>query len=304
MIELDELTKRFDDFTAVDRITLSVASGQVLALLGPNGAGKTTTVRMLAAILRPTAGRARVAGYDTVLDPIHVRRHIGILTEQPGLYLRMRGGEYLHFFGNIYGLDAATCEQRARSLLQQFAMPEAWDRRMGEFSKGMRQKIALARALLHEPPVLLLDEPTSAMDPYSAKLVRDAILSLRNARRTILLCTHNLTEAETLADHIAIIRRGQVMAMGTAAELKQRLLGPPTMELRLNGPLDGVLPIVARFAHLLDHGVDWLRYETDTPESTNPSLLRSLTEANIPIVTLSKVPRSLEAVYLRVVEEA
>jgi ABC-2 type transport system ATP-binding protein len=304
MIQIEKLTKRFEDFTAVDRATLSVAPGEILALLGPNGAGKTTTVRMLAAILQPTEGRALVAGMDTRQEPIAVRRQVGLLTEHPGLYLRMRGGEYLDFFGRIYGLDAETREQRGRRLLDQFGMPETWDRRVGVFSKGMRQKMALARALLHEPPVLLLDEPTSAMDPHSAKLVRDAVLSLRDRQRAILVCTHNLAEAELLADRIAIIRRGRIMVTGTIAELKHRLLGPPVMELKLKDSSDGTLPVVSRFARLTEWGSNWLRYKTEEPEVVNPPLLQSLAEMGVQVVTLSEVPRSLEAVYLRVVEEA
>lgn len=304
MIQTEGLTKRFREFTAVDRVALSVSSGEILALLGPNGAGKTTTVRMLAAILQPTEGRAVVAGFDTRQDPIGVRRSVGVLTEQPGLYLRMRGGEYLDFFGRIYGLDAGTRERRGCLLLEQLGMAEAWDRRIGEFSKGMRQKMALARALLHEPPVLLLDEPTSAMDPHSAKLVRDAILSLRDERRSILVCTHNLAEAEMVADRIAIIRRGQIVALGTPEELKRRLLGPPAMELRWTPSSDNVLSLVSRFAQPVAWGPGWLRYETDNPEAINPRLLSALAQAGVGVVTLSPVPRSLEAVYLRVVEEA
>ena len=303
MISAEGLVKRFDHFTAVDRVTLAIAQGEVLALLGPNGAGKTTTVRMLAGILRPNEGRAIVAGFDTCQDPIAVRRRVGLLTEQPGLYLRMRGREYLDFFGSVFGLDPSTRTQRGQQLLEQLAMPEAWERRIGTFSKGMRQKMALARALLHEPPVLLLDEPTSAMDPHSAKLVRDAILSLRSAQRTILVCSHNLVEAEILADRIAIIRRGQIVALGTAAELKQRLLGAPVMELRLKDSGDGALPIVSRFARPTEWGAGWLRYETADPETVNPLLLSALTENGLPVVTLSEMPRSLEAVYLQVVEE-
>jgi ABC-2 type transport system ATP-binding protein len=303
MIELVGLTKRFDDFTAVKDVTLSVASGEILALLGPNGAGKTTTVRMLAAILRPTAGQAFVAGYSVTEHPREVRRRVGLLTEHPGLYLRMRGKEYLDFFGRLMGLSADERGRRANELLARFGMSEAWDRRMGTYSKGMRQKMALVRAMLHDPSVLLLDEPTSAMDPHSAKLVRDAVLSLRHHRRAIVICTHNLAEAEALADRIAIIRRGRIVALGTPAELKLRLLGPPLMELRLSQPTDGVVNLVSGLVDIETQGEDWLCYSASDPHETNPVLLRTLASHGFGVVTLSEVPRSLEDVYLRVVEE-
>ena len=303
MIELIGLTKQFDDLTAVDRVTFSVAPGEILALLGPNGAGKTTTVRMLAAILRPTVGHAFVAGYSVTRQPQEVRRRVGLLTEHPGLYPRMRGKEYLDFFGRLMGLSACERERRARELLARFGMSQAWDQRMGTYSKGMRQKMALVRAMLHDPPVLLLDEPTSAMDPHSAKLVRDAILSLRHHRRAIVICTHNLAEAEALADRIAIIRRGKIIALGTPAELKARLLGPPLMELRLTHSTDGVVKLVSDLVKIQMKGDDWLRYSTPEPEEINPLLLRTLAAHGVGIVTLSEVPRSLEDVYLRVVEE-
>jgi len=303
MIELIGLTKQFDDLTAVDRVTFSVAPGEILALLGPNGAGKTTTVRMLAAILRPTVGHAFVAGYSVTRQPQEVRRRVGLLTEHPGLYLRMRGKEYLDFFGRLMGLSACERERRARELLARFGMSQAWDQRIGTYSKGMRQKMALVRAMLHDPPVLLLDEPTSAMDPHSAKLVRDAILSLRHHRRAIVICTHNLAEAEALADRIAIIRRGKIIALGTPAELKARLLGPPLMELRLTHSTDGVVKLVSDLVKIQMKGDDWLRYSTPEPEEINPLLLQTLAAHGVGIVTLSEVPRSLEDVYLRVVEE-
>jgi len=303
MIELIGLTKQFDGFTAVDQVTLSVAAGEILALLGPNGAGKTTTVRMLAAILRPTAGQARVAGYSVTEHPRDVRRRVGLLTEQPGLYLRMRGEEYLDFFGRLMGLDAGECERRAKELLARFGMPEAWNRRMGTYSKGMRQKMALVRAMLHDPSVLLLDEPTSAMDPHSAKLVRDTVCGLRHHQRAIVICTHNLAEAEVIADRIAIIRRGRIIALGTPAELKVRLLGPPLMELRLAHPADGVVELASGLVQIEAQGEDWLRYSTFDPQETNPLLLQTLASHGVSVVTLSKVVRSLEDVYLRVVEE-
>ena len=225
MIETENLTKRFPCsatkdrggdvpgagdpawFTAVDGVSLQVPAGEILALLGPNGAGKTTTVRMLAGILQPSAGRARVAGLDTVGQARQVRQVIGLLTEFPGLYLRMRAGEYLAFFGELQGLDAATIRSRTEALGERFGLAGNLSQRLAEYSKGMRQKLALIRAMLHDPDLLLLDEPTSALDPQGARQVRDAILDLRRERRTVLLCTHNLAEAELLAGRIAIIHR-------------------------------------------------------------------------------------------------
>ncbi len=303
MIETADLTKRFGDFTAVDGINLSVREGEVLALLGPNGAGKTTTVRMLASILKPTAGWAHITGYDTVDDAKLVRTIVGLLTEFPGLYLRMRGMEYLDFFGQLQGLSRPERAEQSERLLKRFELWDARDQRTGEYSKGMRQKLALVRAMLHDPQVLFLDEPTSAMDPHSAKLVRDAILELRQDQHTVILCTHNLNEAEMLADRIAIIRRGRIVALGTAAELKAQLLGDPVLELRLAQPFDGLLSDVEDLVSVEDFGDTWLRYSTSDPERVNPRLLQQLAERGVLVVTLSEVPRSLEDVYLRIVNE-
>jgi ABC-2 type transport system ATP-binding protein len=167
MIITEDLSKQFEDRCAVDGINLTVQAGEVLALLGPNGAGKTTTVRMLSSILRPTRGWARVAGFDVVDQPDQVRASVGVLAEQHGLYMRMLAWEYLDFFGQLYKLDILTRQKRARRLLENFGLWEHRNRRIGQFSRGMKQKLALARVMLHEPPVLLLDEPTSAMDPES-----------------------------------------------------------------------------------------------------------------------------------------
>src|SRR5918996_6284610 len=192
MIETNDLSKQFNnDFWAVDSVTLCVQPGTILAILGQNGAGKTTTVRMLTALLSPTRGWARVAGYEVTKNPQEIRANVGVLTEQHGLYMRMTGNEYLEFFGKVYGLDPQARKTRSDYLLQYFGLAEAAGRRCGEYSKGMKQKLALARALMHNPPVLLLDEPTSAMDPQSAKQVRDAILEMQRDERTFLITTHN-----------------------------------------------------------------------------------------------------------------
>ncbi|MBI1878639.1 MAG: ABC transporter ATP-binding protein [Chloroflexi bacterium] len=302
MIEATNLTKEFGEFTAVKDISLNVAEGEVLALLGPNGAGKTTTVRMLGSILKPTRGYARIAGYDTVAEAKAVRRVIGLLTEFPGLYLRMKGLDYLSFFGELQGMPKPIIRQRSEELLKRFELWEARDMQVGKYSKGMKQKLTLVRSMLHDPQVLFLDEPTSAMDPHSAKLVRDAIANLRREKRTIILCSHNLAEAEQLADRIAIVRRGQIIAQGTAAELKQRLLGDPLMEIRLATTLNGLVSHLEDRVNVVAHGQDWIRYTVANPTQFNPILLTELARQNIPVITLSEVSRSLEEVYLRIVE--
>jgi ABC-2 type transport system ATP-binding protein len=304
LIEAVGLTKDFDGFRAVDSLDLTVGPGEIVALLGPNGAGKTTTIRMLASLLRPTRGTARIAGFDVGLHPDEVRAHVGLLTEHHGLYTRMRSEEYLEFFGGAYRIPRRSLHDRSRRLLQQFGLEDDRRRRLGEYSKGMRQKLALVRALLHDPPVLLLDEPTSAMDPSSAFLVRGSIGQLRRESRAIIVCTHNLKEAEILADWIAIIRGGRVVATGTATELKHRYLGRRQMEVRLSRPLDGAAHLLPQGTQIVASGPDWLRYETENPQDSNPVFLRALGQAGIDVVTLSEVERSLEDVYLQVVGQA
>jgi ABC-2 type transport system ATP-binding protein len=289
-------------FTAVNQVTLNVPAGEILALLGPNGAGKTTTVRMLASILKPSEGWARVAGFDTISQARQVRHAIGLLTEFPGLYLRMRAQDYLAFFGELQGLASDQIRRRSETLMERFGLAESYHQRLAEYSKGMRQKLALIRSMLHDPDLLLLDEPTSAMDPHSAKQVRDAILDLRHDQRTVLLCTHNLNEAEMLADRIAIIRRGQIVALDTPEHLKTQLLGPPLLEVRLVHSLDGYLPNLADLVQVESWGDDWFRYRTASPETTNPALLARLAGLNAQVLTLSPVPRSMEDVYIQIIE--
>jgi ABC-2 type transport system ATP-binding protein len=301
MLVTENLSKKFNDFLAVDEVNLQVDPGQVLALLGPNGAGKTTTVRILTSVLLPSSGWARVAGYDVVKQPAKVRASVGVLTEQHGLYDRMPADQYLDFFGQLYSMKASTRQKRIDNLLEHFGLNADRKRRIGEYSKGMRQKLALARALLHEPPVLLLDEPTSAMDPESARLVRDAIHDLRSAERTIVICTHNLAEAEELADQIAIIRRGRIIVRGGIAALKQSLLGPIEYEVRFATPLNSREINYPDGGKLTGQGPDWLRFQTGKPNDFHPQLLRSLLAQNLPVISLQEVPRSLEAVYLQAV---
>jgi ABC-2 type transport system ATP-binding protein len=302
MIECNDLSKQFGEFWAVDGASFNVQPGQVLALLGQNGAGKTTTVRMLTAVLSPTRGWARIAGYDVATQPGKVRASVGVLTEQHGIYSRMTAVEYLDYFGRVYGLDANARKARSAHLLEYFGLTRAAKQRTGEYSKGMRQKLALARALIHEPLVLLLDEPTSAMDPESARLVRDHIASLRSSQRTIIICTHNLIEAEMLADQIAIIYQGRIQLTGTVAELRKQLMGPTEYEVVLSHehPLEiDKFPQGARVTWQNPLG---FRYEVATPEKTNPLLVQELAAQNAPVVSIQEVSHSLEQIYLKAME--
>jgi len=304
MIIAEGLTKYFDNFLAVDQVSLNVQPGQVLVLLGQNGAGKTTTVRMLTSILVPSGGKAWVAGFDVVREAAHVRASVGVLTEHHGLYARMNAEEYLEFFASLYGVRASTIRPRIRELLERFGLAEAGKKRLGEYSKGMRQKLALVRAILHDPPVLLLDEPTSAMDPESSRLVRDSIKDLRSAGRTIMLCTHNLFEAEELADKVAIIRLGRIIMNDTLENVKQQLLGPLEYEAELGAPLDGWVPNLPAGIELRGQGESWLRFRIADPQSQNPLLIRCLLDDHLPVVSFHEVPRSLEKAFLHAIGSA
>ena len=304
MIQCEDLTKHFGTFKAVEGVDLDIHPGQVLALLGQNGAGKTTTVRMLTSVLAPTRGWAKVAGYDVVRDPDKVRASTGVLTEQHGLYGRMTGFEYLDFFGQVYGLGSEQRVKRTNELLEYFGLAAVAQRRSGEYSKGMRQKLALARALMHEPPVLLLDEPTSAMDPESAQLVRAEIARLRSSQRTIIICSHNLIEAEMLADQIAIIYHGRILLSGTLDELRERLLGPAEYEVKLSGRWKWNGLELPPGVSLTEQGKDSFRYTAKNPQKANPLILKQLIQSSMLVTAMQEVPRSLEMIYLKAMAQA
>lgn len=305
MIETNDLSKQYNsDFWAVNGVTLNVQPGQILALLGQNGAGKTTTVRMLTALLTPTRGWARVAGYDVTKNPHEIRANVGVLTEQHGLYMRMTGAEYMDYFGRVYGMNAADRKKRSDYLLEYFGLAEAAHRRSGEYSKGMKQKLALARALIHDPSVLLLDEPTSAMDPESAQLVRNEIARLKSSRRTIILCTHNLAEAESLADKIAIIYRGKILLNGTLEELKRQVLGPVEYEAKFAGPFDVGDLDLPEGVTLASRDETSLRFKVEAPQAVNPKIVHELTAKKAPLVSFQEVSRKLEQVYLKTMADA
>jgi len=295
------LGRRFGDRWAVRGIDLDVRRGEVLGLLGPNGAGKTTTVRLLTALIEPTEGTASVDGFDVRERPEDVRSRVGILTETPGLYDKLSATANLDFFGRLYGLDAAARAERIERYLRVFGLWERRDDVTGAFSKGMKQKLAIARALLHDPSVVFLDEPTAALDPEAAFIVREAIETLRRAGRTIVLATHNLDEADRLCDRIAFVRAGLVM-VASPAELRGSL-GQRSLVIRL---ASGSSPATLEALRGLDgvgavDAVDGvLRLDAPDPESIAPAAVRALVTAGGEIVEVRIERTSLEQIYFDV----
>ena len=302
MIHTENLTKNFKTTLAVDRLTIDVHEGEVFGFLGPNGAGKTTTVRMLTTLIGPTSGTATVNGYQVGKEDIHIRRSAGILTETPGMYDNLSAEYNLLIYANLYEVNDP--HGQVEKYLRMLGL---WERRFdeaGTFSKGMKQKLAIARALLHEPRILFLDEPTAGLDPESAHLVRDFIAELRKEGRTIFLCTHNLDEADRLCDRIAVFKT-RLLVVDTPARLRSQLFGRKVIfHLRSADESHAtqvrLLPFVQE-ARVLDNK---LVVSLDDPEAQNPEIIRALVSAGADIQFVGELRHSLEDVYLRLVQNA
>ncbi|PMP86826.1 MAG: multidrug ABC transporter ATP-binding protein, partial [Chloroflexus aggregans] len=295
--------RQFDQLVAVADLDLSIPAGTIFGFLGPNGAGKTTTVRMLCALIAPSRGQARVAGFDVQTQAAAVRAVTGILTETPGLYDTLSAQENLRFFARLYGLSAAQAAERVAYYLRLF---ELWDRRndpVGGFSKGMRQKLAIARALLHDPSVVFLDEPTSGLDPAAARSVRDLIKTLRSGGRTIFLTTHNLAEADELCDLIGIFRT-RLISLDTPANLRNRLFGN-SVRVVLSGLAEPFVPVVRRLPFVVDvtAGERELLVRLPDPDQHNPELVRTMVAAGADICYLEPFTPSLETIYLELMQD-
>jgi ABC-2 type transport system ATP-binding protein len=238
VLEVDGLAKHYGEVVAINDLSLSVKAGTTLVLLGQNGAGKTTALRCMSGLLKPSAGRVLVGGIDSLADPDGVRAQVGLVPEVPGLYDRMSARAYLDWFGRVYELDDATRRARIGGLLDLFGLTDAADRWLGTFSKGMRQKVALIRATMHRPRLVLADEPTSALDPDSARVAWGYLEDLRVEGAALVVCTHNMEEAQALAGEIGIMARGRLLAAGDlhalirAAGLKKhrQVVERPTLE--------------------------------------------------------------------------
>jgi ABC-2 type transport system ATP-binding protein len=230
LVQIQGLSKSYGSFQAVKGLTLSVSCGQVFALLGPNGAGKTTTIRMLMGILAPTSGTARIDGLDCFRDRVEVKRRVGYLPDEPIFQDYLRGSEIIHFSGEMHGLSRAEIENRMRPLLQQLELSDALEEFAVNYSRGMKKKLALVCAMLHDPALLILDEPTNGLDPFATRALHELIRANAAAGKTIFFSTHLLDQAEKLCSQIAILAKGQLAAHGTLDELRARLTGDSSLE--------------------------------------------------------------------------
>ena len=306
-IEATSLVKTFNGFNAVNDLSLSVEEGEIFGLLGPNGAGKTTTIRMLAALIAPSSGSAQIGGFDIVDDALKVREIIGILTESPSLYGRLSALENMEFFAKAYGVtDKPERDSKIRELLEFFQL---WDRRLdhvGQYSKGMKQKLAIARALIHSPEILYLDEPTSGLDPKSSKDIRDLMEELtENQRQTILLSTHRLEDAERLCDRVMIINKGHPITVSSPRDLRKRFSSGQEVQVGFTEIDDDLVSMVRELPIVVNLTVDQpesrlsisLQAEQDTP-----SLVKALVEYGAEVRYVKPMETSLEEAYLELME--
>ena len=306
MIAVEGLERRFGIVTALRDVSFTVRAGQIYGLLGPNGAGKTTTVRILAGLIAPSSGSVRVVDFELGRDNPQIRSLTGILTESPGLHDRLTARQNLTYYGRLYGLTDAALRAAVDRYLAVVGLTDTADRRVGGYSKGMRQRVAIARALLHEPRVIYLDEPTSALDPEAAKSIRELVATLRDEGRSIVLCTHNLDEAERVCDRIGILN-GRLLAEGTPAELRRRGRAAAT-RVALDGGLVDASALAATLGSLpfvrnarAEGGDLWV--ELVEPRRDTPELVRELVTRGARVLAVAEDVASLEQVYLELVGE-
>jgi len=303
MIDAVGLTKKFGELTAVDNLTLHVDEGEIFGLLGPNGAGKTTTVRMLCCLISKTAGQASIAGYDVSneADALKIRKLIGFVPDNVGLYEALSAYDNLDFYGKLYDVSDEKRKENIENLLKMLGLWEKRDVMVGTFSKGMKQKLALARALVHEPQVLFLDEPTANLDPEAAKTVRDFILDLREQKRTVFLNTHNLDEARKLCDRIGILNTS-LRGLGSPQELENNVGGRATV-IQLERLTDEVLSSLKSLDLDMIVGENKVTIRLTQPEKENPAILDAMFRAGGKIQSATIVGSTLEDAYLKLVRK-
>lgn len=300
VIEIHGLTRKFGETVAVNGLTLSVNEGEIFGLLGHNGAGKTTTVRLLNGVLGPTSGSAKVLGLSPVDDGVALRRQTGVLTETPALYEKLNARENLAMFARLYGVPKGEIAGRVGAILTQFELDDRAKEQVGGYSKGMKQRLALARAFLHEPRLLFLDEPTAGLDPVAAKQVNDLIVALsREQGRTVVLATHNLHDAERICDRVAVLEHGRLLALGSPAELRRGLNHNTVLELEVadddRGTAQAALAAHGYAANGTTEGRQ-LRVD-DVPYNDVPGLVTALAGAGVRVYRVAPEAPTLEDVY-------
>lgn len=304
MIDVVGLTKKFNDITAVEKITFQVKDGEIFGLLGPNGAGKTSTLRMLCCLISKTDGEAHISGYDTSNkeDSLKIRKIIGIVPENVGLYEELSTYRNLDFYGRVYHLSEAKRKERIEKYIDFLGLSDQRDRPVVTLSKGMKQKVAIARAIIHDPQVLFLDEPTANLDPEAAKTVRDFILQFKKEGKTILLNTHNLDEAQRICDKIGILKT-KLLALGSPDELKRSLQTNKTVIVL--GEINENIIAAVRNSTSSNIEIDGNKLTIDVKDSQNenPILIRAITAAGGNIESVNQLTLSMEDVYLRIVRE-
>lgn len=306
MITTENLTRKFGNLTAVNNLNLHIDKGEVFGFLGPNGAGKTTTIRMLACLIAPTSGTATVAGLNIQQDPLKVRQSVGILTENPSLYERLTALENMDFFAQAYGLNDPTERQRRiQELLEFFHLWERRNDKVAGFSKGMKQKLAIVRAIVHRPPVLFLDEPTAGLDPESAKEIRDMMAELSQREKcTILLSTHHLVDAEKLCKRVLIMNKGNILLVGTPDELGQKIKEKPVIEVSLKQVSPRLLNALEALgvAEEVNRQENKLLITVKDVNSATPEIVRTIVASDGDVLSVNALRPSLEEAYLKLIK--
>lgn len=304
-IRADALTHDFGEHRAVDGLSFEVTRGEVFGLLGPNGAGKTTTVRLLNGLYSPTQGKVSVLGLEPAAQGREVRSRTGVLTETPALYERLTAAQNLEFFGRLAGMSRPDLNQRVAELLDFFELEKRANDKVGTFSKGMKQRLALARALLHHPEVIFLDEPTSGLDPESALQVRELIDTIRRRdRHTVFLCTHMLNEAERLCDRVAILNSGRLLALGSLEELSRQLISDLWVSVTLWQPLAN-RPNLAGLPGVIQADFEERRVRVQIQgEGAIPGVVTALAHSGAQITGVQPEKVTLEEVYFKLQEQS
>jgi len=302
-IEVDNLTKLFDDFTAVDHLDFEVKNGEIFGFLGPNGAGKTTTARMLTGIIKPSSGKVRIMGLDIRQDPIKAKQIMGVVPELSNAYTELTAWNNLQFMAELYGVPGKDARQRAEELLGKFDLYERKDHKVRTFSKGMKQKLILAMSLMNDPEILFLDEPTSGLDVISARLIKDMVLELNKEGKTIFLTTHYMEEANQLCSRVAIINHGKIAAIDAPEKLKMRIGGLEWVEVSFDMPVDA--SDFSDLSGVIDVRMsgDKLRLYTNEPGRTIYQLVDYSRSNNLEIVMLNTLTPTLEDVFIKLTEE-